>query len=123
MNAETLDRHIADIRALMRSNLRMRGATFEAQVKRAGRLLPRAVRRDAAQLIAARKLMENPKLARMVDPAQLTKAHANIITHLKTIDPAERRKDRILGFLGIIAFNILLMAGLFIAWLVWTDRV
>jgi len=118
-----LDAHIHELRDLMRDRLRIRGNSFDAQVRKAGRLLPRGIRAHATTLIEARRLAQNPKLARQIDQAGITGAHAAIRDHLMTIDPRERRKDRILGILGILAFNFLLLGAAFVTWLVWTDRV
>jgi len=123
MNAAQLDIWIDDVRTMLRARLSIRGKTLPAQIRKAGRLLPKAVRRDAASLAEAQTLMQNPKLARIVDTAKLEQAHQSVITYLETIDPKERRKDRLLGILGYLALNVLLFGAAFVTWLVWTDRV
>jgi hypothetical protein len=123
MNATLLDTQIEELRALLRTRLSIRGKTLPAQIRKAGRLLPRAVRRDATFLAEAQAMMQNPKLARMVDPAKLDLAHKSVVTFLESVDPKERRKDRLLGLLGYLALNFLLFGAAFITWLVWTERV
>ena len=114
---------IEEIRALLRQRLSIRGKTLDVQLRKARRLLPRAVRREAAFLAEAYTLTQNPKLARMVNAAQVHEARDQVIAHLQSVDPAERRKDRILGILGYLALNVLLLGAAFVTWLVWTDRV
>lgn len=107
----------------MRSNLRIRGKTLPLQLRKAGRLVPRAVRREAEFLVQAQTQAQHPKLSRMVDIAHANQAHRTVVEFLDTIDPAERRKDRILGILGVLALNILLIGIALVIWMVWTDRV
>jgi len=118
-----IDSQISEIRTLLRDNLSIRGKDLPTQLRKAGRLLPRRVRKDAKTLVEARGIIQNPKLARMVDQDKLNTAHRSVVDYLGTIDPSERRKDRILGFLGVIAFNVLLFGAAFVTWLVWTERV
>ncbi|MEJ6397249.1 hypothetical protein [Yoonia sp. 208BN28-4] len=103
MTAENLETQLNDLQALMAEKLRVRGPTFGAQLRKAGRALPRGVRRDGAYLAQAETLMQNPKLVRMIDQRQADKAHANIVAHLQTVDPADRIKGRVLGILGSIS--------------------
>ncbi|MDG1116838.1 MAG: hypothetical protein P8N72_06900 [Flavimaricola sp.] len=63
--------------------------------------------------------MRNPKLARMVDAEKALGARDRLTAHLMTVDPKERRKDRILGILGGLAFNLLLIGALAVIWLRW----
>lgn len=88
----------------METRLRVRGKTLEAQVRKAGRLLPRGLRRDATYLAQAATVMDHPKLARMVDEVKARAAHAKLVQFLKTVDPKDRAKGRLLGWLGSIAF-------------------
>ena len=86
---------------------------------RAGRWLPRWLRRDADYLIEAEALAKHPKLRHMVDPARAAKAEKRLLAHLATRDPAKERTDRLLGQLAAFAFNMLLLAALVIAVLWW----
>jgi len=109
--------------ALIEERLGVRGRGLEAKLRRAGRRLPRWLRREASQLVEAERLMSHPKLMMQADPTALDRAFQHCETWLKTVDPAERRKSRILGFLGVNAANLLIVAGLFIAYLVWAGYV
>ena len=107
----------AALAALMRERLGIRrGATLEAKLRHAGRLLPRAERRAGRTLVEAERLWANPRLRRRVDPAALAAAEARLRGFLERIDPADRRKGVILGILATIAFNLLLIAAALIAW-------
>ncbi|MBM1219886.1 hypothetical protein JQU17_10460 [Ponticoccus sp. SC2-23] len=111
-----------EIDTLLAERLHLRGPTLAAKVRKAGRLLPRAVSREAAYLAEAQQFAQAPKLARRIDETRLETAHRTVAEYLRTVDPAERLKDRILGILGIVAFNILLFGGLFIYYL-WSQGI
>lgn len=63
----------------------------------------------------------NPKLARLHDPVAVDRAFKDITTHLDTIDPAERRKGMILGVMGGLVFNLLVLVGAIVLLLRWQD--
>ncbi len=107
------------ISALLREKLGVRGRDLECRLRRAGRLLPRHVRRQADVIVQARAMQASPKLARLVDDAALARALRRCHEHLSAIDPWERRKTRIIAFLSVNAFNLLVTAGLVIAVLSW----
>ncbi len=123
MSTDLFDRQIAEIRALIGERLRVRGSSFSAQVQRVNHRLPRRLRKHAAYLVEAQKLAENPKLARMINAAEVKRAHRDITRHLRSVDPGKERADRWLGVLGIIALYILMFAAATIAYLVWSGRV
>ena len=104
MVTDTLQKQVSDVRDMLATRLRVRGKTLDAQVRKAGRLLPRSVRRDAAYLAQAATVMDHPKLARMVDAGKASSAHARITAFLATIDPADRAKGKLLNFLASISF-------------------
>lgn len=112
-----------DISVMLRERLRVRGSTFAAQIRKAGRRLPRRVRRAAQFLIETEDLTAHPKLARMVDPDEVSTARDTIFTFLQTVDPKERRKDYLLNILGIIALNVLLIGAAIVTYLVWAGHV
>lgn len=108
-----------DIRQLLDTQLRVRGATLDKQIHRAGRMLPRKIRAEAAFLVQADMLVRNPKLARMINPERVQKAHDAVAGYLHGIDPKDRLKGRILNIAGVLAFNLLLIGGLVVSFLVW----
>lgn len=87
--------------------------------RRAGRWLPRWLRRDADYLIEAEMLATHPKLRHLVDHQRVGRAEKRLRAHLDTRDPRKERMDRFLGQLAAFAFNVLLFAGLVIAFLWW----
>ena len=101
----------------------MKGRTLEKALSRAARLLPKWAHREGTYLVHAQQFTGHPKLRLMIDDAKVTKAHAILIEHLKTIDPSERRKTKVLGVSGSISFNVLLVVGAFVASLVWRGYV
>lgn len=104
MSGETIQIQVDEVRALMETRLRVRGKTLDQQVRKAGRLLPRAERREAVYLAQAATVMQHPKLSRMVDASKAARAHARLTTFLKSVDPKDRAKGRLLAWLGSVSF-------------------
>ncbi|WP_458791080.1 hypothetical protein [Yoonia sp. MH D7] len=88
----------------MEMRLRVRGKTLDAQVRKAGRLLPRSMRRDATYLAQAATVMNHPKLVRMVDKTKAKQAHGRLLRFLLATDPKDRAKGMLLNLLGSMAF-------------------
>lgn len=119
---DTVNARADEIAALIEARLGVRGKGLEAKLRRAGRLLPRWVRREARRLAEAQRLTGHPKLMMQTDPQALESAYRKCETWLRNVDPAARRKDRILGLLAVNAANLLILAALFIAYLVWAGH-
>lgn len=111
------------VRRLIEERLRIKAPTLEKALAKAGRLLPKSAQKNGAILVQAATHAQHPKLRLTVDPAKATKAHDALVAHLKTIDPAERRKTQILGLLGVVSFNLILVVAAFIGFLVWRGYV
>lgn len=120
---ETLEGQIDEIRQLMRKKLGVRGRDFPGALSRAGRRMPREIRAEGQMLASALPLMAHPKLGRTLDTGRLERAAAALREHLGAIDLAEQRKTWMLGVLGSIAFNLLLLIVLFLVFLVWRGYV
>jgi len=105
--------------ALIEERLGIRGAGLQKKLRRAGRLLPKHVHRDAGILLEALHLQSSPKLARRIDDQSIARACNNVEIYLAAIDPSTRRWNRIIGFLSSNAFNILITAALLIGVLIW----
>lgn len=123
MSAGQVNKYVEEVRTLIEARLRIRGRTLEQQLKRAGRLLPSAMQREGRYLAQAATFMDHPKLRLMIDEAMVDTAHRRLVEHLKSIDPAERRKTRLLGIAGVISFNLIVVSGALIGWLVWRGYV
>ena len=107
--AQDVATYISEIRILMEKQLRVKGRDLQQQTRRAGRRLPRKVRRDLAFLIKSEKIGQNPKLSRMLDNEKLRKAHANIVQHLEKLDPREALFNMILGIVASIALMLIVV--------------
>ncbi len=103
---------VTELRVLLDEKLGVRGRTLAIQIRKAGRLLPRHVRRDATYIAQSVALTDNPKLARMVDNAKLQRAHANVVAYLNSINVTERRVTAALNLAASIAFALLVTAVL-----------
>ena len=88
---------IDPIMELMRSKLGIRARSFPAALARAGRRLPRPIRREGQVLAEALARADNPRLR----------------------DTADRRRALALDILGALAFSLLLTAALVITLLAW----
>ena len=105
---------VDEVHGTFAEKLGLRGRTLDRQIRKAGRLLPRTVRRDAVFLSQCLTVADNPKLAKMYDMNRATEAHANIMAYLDTIDPAAERRARAMSLFASIAFALLVTAGLVI---------
>lgn len=115
--------YVDEVRSLIEQRLRVKARTLEKALSRAGRLLPKWAHREGRYLTQAAQFMGHPKLRLMIDEAKVEKAHTLLVTHLKTIDPAERRKTRVLSMLGAISFNLIVVTVALIGFLVWRGYV
>jgi hypothetical protein len=105
--ALTMQQMVDEVSAALDAKLRVRGRTLEAQVRKAGRLLPRGVKRDATYLMKAAPLAANPKLARMVDMTKAKQAHRNVLAFLEGFDLGARRRTAALNLVASIAFALM----------------
>jgi len=112
-----------NLRALIEDRLRIKGRTLSHAIRKAGRLLPKWARTEARYVVQAAEMMRHPKLRLTVDEARVAKAHDDLVAHLNSIDPVERRKTQTLRILGTISFNLILIATAFIIYLVWRGYV
>jgi hypothetical protein len=104
---------------MIEERLDVRGQGLEAKLRRAGRLLPRHVRSDAALVLRAMEQAGHPKLARQIDEKTLKRACRRVEAYLGNIDPWARRWSIVLGWLAGNAFSLLVIAGLLITVLAW----
>ncbi|WP_226779423.1 hypothetical protein [Oceaniglobus trochenteri] len=115
----TPEQQAQDIADLIGARLGIGGQGLERKVRRAGRLLPRRIRREAGVLIEGAKLSAHPKLSRMVDPAAQKQAYRDCKRFLEQIDGSERIIRFVLGIVTANAFNFLAVSAALIAVLVW----
>ena len=105
--------------ALLDEKLSLRRGALHSRLSRAGRRLPARIRHQAQLVVEAETLAAHPRLARRIDHVRVARAHAEVRAHLRSIDPADRRRGAMLGVLGGLAFNLLLLAALVLAFLRW----
>ncbi len=122
MTAEGLAARSASLARLFEKKLKLRGGGLEAKLNRAGRRLPPRVRREAELLVAAERAAGHPRLMRQFDPAALDAAHAGCARWLRGVDLRRRRRDRALNLLAANVFNLLIVAGAFVGYLVWSGH-
>lgn len=119
MGDTDIERQTEAISKLIEDRLGIRARSLDNQVRRAGRLLPAAIRRDAQFLVQARFMLQNPKLARMNDPTRCDQASRNVTGFLQTIDPKLRRSNRRFSMAAAIALNLLVVMALVVVVLRW----
>ncbi|WP_166417584.1 hypothetical protein [Cochlodiniinecator piscidefendens] len=113
MAVDTVEVLSAEIFELMGEKLSVRGGNLAERVRKAGRMLPRHVRREVGYLIEAIELSEHPKFASRVDERRVKSAHRVCLHHLKSVNVADRRIGTVLTILGGTALAIILVgAGL-----------
>lgn len=92
---------------------------FDMRLKKALRRAPREVQKAADGFLLARAQMGNPKLMRLMDPVRAEADFQTLRGHFRAIDVADRRKGLVLGILGSVSFNLLVVAAALLIWLVW----
>ncbi|WP_425037975.1 hypothetical protein [Primorskyibacter sp. S187A] len=110
--SQVIEAKAARVSALIEEKLGVRGPDLKRQVTKLGRRVPRAVRNDIQVLAHAVDFVGHPKLSRQVNLETLSQAEDRIVAYLAPIDPKDRRRDAILGWLGSNAFNLLVLFGL-----------
>ncbi|SLN28694.1 hypothetical protein ROA7450_01196 [Roseovarius albus] len=123
IDVDKLDQRTKRLNDKLKEKLGLRGKTLEKRLKRAGRTLPKHLRREGAIIVQAQKQVANPKMARLIDQAALDRSFAMFRHYLKDIDPVERRKDKIINFLGLLVFNLVVIAALYLLFLLWKGLV
>jgi|SRR6056297_2711926 len=104
---------------LLEARMGVRGKTLRKRLARAGRRLPRGVRRDGQRIVQAERLMDHPRLARLVDPVKMNAAFDGLSAHLKRLDRAEARRTALLSWLAVVIFNLAVLGLLVLAVLRW----
>lgn len=98
---------VDEVSEAMADKLRVRGKSLAIQIRKAGRMLPRRIQRDATYLAQAADVAENPKLARMVDMRKAQIARKDVLAFLETVDLAAERRNMTLQIIASIAFALL----------------
>jgi len=94
----------------------VKGRDLAHTVQRAGRLLPRQVRRESAELIIAETSLGHPRLERMVNAEVVQKASTRVLDYLDGVDVVENRAQRRLSVARSIVLNVMLVSGAVAGW-------
>lgn len=119
IETEDFQTRLAALRAALTSRMNLRGKTLEAQIRRAGRRLPRRQRRAAAIVLGAQDWMNHPRLARLLDRNVVNTAFADLHAHLDPLDPGQAHRTALLRLLGSIVFNLMMLGLLIHALMRW----
>ncbi|MDW4497355.1 hypothetical protein R5H30_05125 [Sulfitobacter sp. D35] len=118
-----ITRRAEALKLLLKERLGVGGRDLAVALRRARWRLPRRLRGQADMVASAARMGANPKLARRLNGPALDAAFRDLRGYLKGIDVGEVRKDRILGWLSVIVFDLILIAGAFVLWLWWRGYV
>ncbi|MEC7762589.1 MAG: hypothetical protein VX874_11845 [Pseudomonadota bacterium] len=104
---------------LMEERLDIRGDGLRAKTRRAGRRIPRWVRRELDVLVEALDRTDHPKLAPQVDYARIEIGTKRAEGWLESVDAWDRRKSLAIHWLAGNALNILIVMGIALAVMGW----
>lgn len=114
-----LGRMTGRVAELLEQRLRLRGPTLGVLVRKAGRRLPRKVRRAAQELAAVEALAQHPKGRMMVDMTRATAAYDICIAHLKPLGSGARWKGLALDLAATLGMLLLVLGVAGVTIVVW----
>jgi len=118
-----LEKRVRKLQRVFEAKMHVKSKSLSQALRRAGRRLPRKLRRQGSLLVRTQQLARNPKLARQIESDKVDAAFQAITAHLEAIDLKDQQKGRVMGIAGIISANLLVVAALFIWWLWWQGYV
>ena len=109
----SIQQRSSDLARLIEKRLGVGGGRgLEAKIKKAGRRMPRWVRREALQIVDAERMMGHPKLMMQAQAGGLDQAFQKCEAWLKSVDPSARRRAFWLNLLTVNVFNMIVLLGL-----------
>lgn len=111
--------NVDELEQLLRAKLGLRGSNLAARLAKAGRRLPKRIHQAGSVITQTQISATHPKLARLQDQKVIDTAFDKITSHLETIDPKNRRKGLILGIVGGLVFNLILLVLAIVVFLRW----
>ena len=111
-----------ELRRMMATRLNVRAPSFQAAVKRAGRLLPAHARRAAAEIGMLEARMAHPRLAARTDPALIEQAAHRFRRSLAAYRPGAQIPRQRALLMAEIAFRLAVVIGLVLAFVYWWTR-
>ena len=119
INDDQFRRRAAHLEEMLQTKLGVKGKTLERRLQRACRLLPRRARAAGRVLTETERKLVHPTLMKQIDPRHVALAFNELEEHLKSIDPAERRKSRMLYWAGGTVVNLMIVVALVAAFIHW----
>ncbi len=119
MNPSEIEQKAEDVFDALGRGLRLRGRTLGARVNKAGRMLPRGLRRDLAYMSEAVELARNPRLARLVDLPRIDRTHRYALRWLADVDPGARARDLVWESAWRIGLVVILVGAGLLGVLAW----
>ena len=118
-NVEQYERHVAELSRRLQRKLNLRPAPFATLVSRSRKHLPRRIYKHAMALVEAEQFIHHPKLSRSLDAAALARSKRIVADHLDHVDLADERIGKIVSVLGSVSINLIAVAALVVAVLMW----
>lgn len=84
---------------------------LHVMMKRRGGALPGKLRKPARKLAEADRISAQPKVARQLDLAGLSRAHAALTGHLQPLGELSRWRGRAISFAASVTFGLLVLAA------------
>lgn len=119
INTTTLNADIERLELLLAEKLGARRGTLARRAAKAGRGLPKWVRRDLEFLSNCGHIAGQPRLAATVDPKMIARAVERSERHLTAIDVKDRRIKLALGMAAGLIVNLLIFGAIVLAVLRW----
>lgn len=116
---DAFDTQMDRISDLLEDRMGLKSGDLPARLRKAARVMPRRVNRRARMLSDKMEMAGHPKLRLMLDMPALCVAARDVAEWLQTVDPAERRKDLVLGILASLSFNLIAVFTLVVVVLHW----
>lgn len=85
--------------------------SLTVMLRRRGGALPRRLRTQAAVLARADAIAAQPKVARQLDRASLSRHHQALTAHLQPLGELSRWQGRALGFAASVALGLLVLVS------------
>ena len=92
---------------------------LHVMLRRRGGALPRRLRKQAWRLAQADQISAQPKVARQLDRASLSRAHRALVAHLQPLGELSRWRGRAIGFAASVALGLLVLAAGVVWILTW----
>ncbi len=105
----SLTEQITNIQDLMANRLGYRGVNLQQQVAKAGRDLPRALRRDAAFFVQAEAVAYHPRLNQLVDRSKANVSYGMLMKYLQGTPRRSRFKQDIMRALGSVSLAMIVV--------------